>query len=245
MWPALGAGCAAGVVFAVLQVFLTTPLILHAEHYEASFGGPQYAQVVPSVLKSDFVGGAQLWLVHGDAETMQAWAPEDGLERMAYTALTAVLLGVGYGLLLVSAMALKGDAISPRAGLAWGLAGFVSFVLAPAMGLPPELPGSAAADLLSRQVWWAGTAIATAVGIAGLVFARNRLWVAASVVLIAIPHIIGAPEAGGYVSDAPAELAAEFASVSLGASLVFWAVLGSVAALLWTRGEPDGSSVGA
>lgn len=245
MWPALGAGCAAGVVFAVLQIFLTTPLILHAERYEASLSGSHYAQVVPSVLKSGTADGAQLWQVHGDAHTEQAWEPEDGLERMAYTALTAVLMGVGYGLLLVSAMALKGGAISPRSGLAWGVAGFIAFAMAPAMGLPPELPGSAAADLMSRQIWWAGTVIATVIGIAGLVFARNPVWSAASVVLIAIPHIVGAPEAGGYVSDAPAELAAEFVSVSLGASLVFWAVLGSVAALLWTRGEPGGSPVGA
>ncbi|MEI2612914.1 MAG: CbtA family protein [Candidatus Promineifilaceae bacterium] len=43
----------------------------------------------------------------------------------------------------------------------------LAFQLAPAFGLPPELPGMAAADLGARQVWWCGTALATGVGIFG------------------------------------------------------------------------------
>lgn len=39
-------------------------------------------------------------------------------------------------------------------GLLWGLAGCATFVLAPTLGLPPELPGTAAADLTLRQTWW-------------------------------------------------------------------------------------------
>jgi adenosylcobinamide kinase/adenosylcobinamide-phosphate guanylyltransferase len=50
----------------------------------------------------------------------------------------------------------------------WGLAGFAVFTLAPGLGLPPELPAMPAADLLARQVWWIGTAAATAIGLADL-----------------------------------------------------------------------------
>ncbi len=47
-------------------------------------------------------------------------------------------------------------------GLLWGLAGFVVFVLAPNFGLPPELPGMQAGDLMQRQIWWLATVVLTA-----------------------------------------------------------------------------------
>jgi cobalt transporter subunit CbtA len=250
-WPALSAGCVAGLVLAVLQVLLTTPIILHAEQYETAAvelnssampaGLAQGGTPLPQAAVWDDRDGDPVWSVwkiHGGSEGAHAsWAPANGLERLVYTAVTAVLVGVGYGLLLVSAYALADRPMTPRAGLAWGMAGFVTFSLAPALGLPPELPGSAAADLMSRQIWWAGTVIATGLGIAALVFGASRLWIAAGIVLIALPHIVGAPHAGGYTSTAPAELAGHFAAVSLAVSAVFWVVLGTVSATLWRQGE--------
>ncbi|MNW00213.1 putative cobalt transporter subunit CbtA [compost metagenome] len=43
-----------------------------------------------------------------------------------------------------------------------------------------------------------------------------------------IPHIIGAPAAPDEPSAVPAHLATEFAAITLGTSLVFWLVLGTV-----------------
>lgn len=255
VWPALGAGCAAGLVLAVLQVFLTTPIILHAEVYEtaalqappslvpAGFGGTLSDGGLPSAANRVFDESASVYLVHGSAHAeAEVWAPADGLERTAYSSLAAILAGVGFGLLIVSGMALKGGAISPRIGLAWGIAGFATFALAPAVGLPPELPGSAAADLVSRQAWWAGTVVATGAGIAALLFSRSRLWLAAGIALIALPHVLGAPHPGGFTSTAPAELAGQFAAASLAASAIFWAVLGTVAGALMRgpAGQPAG-----
>ena len=60
-----------------------------------------------------------------------------------------------------------------REGLLWGLGGFAVFMLAPSLGLPPELPGMPAAELGPRQVWWLLTAAATAAGLALLAFRRD------------------------------------------------------------------------
>lgn len=237
LWPALGAGCAAGLVLAVLQALLTTPMILSAEVYETA-RAEATAEPVPAAYRP--AEDQLIQFVHGGADDHAdegggSWMPEDGLERTAYTGLTAVLTGVGFALLLVSAMTLRGRSVSPKAGLAWGMAGFVTVALAPALGLPPELPGSAAADLVSRQIWWAGTAAATAIGLAAILFVDGKLWLAAGIALIALPHVLGAPHAGDYVSRAPAELAGHFVSASLVSSAVFWAVLGSVAGALMQR----------
>src|SRR5687768_9026137 len=119
-----------------------------------------------------------------------------------------------------------GKEITARNGLFWGLGGFVAFQLAPSFGLPPELPGMPAADLAARQVWWWGTAIAT--GAAILTIAKFRSWTAIGIaaVLIALPHIIGAPAAPDAPSAVPAHLAAAFAANTLAAGAIFWLIAG-------------------
>ena len=57
-------------------------------------------------------------------------------------------------------------------------------------------------------------------------------------VLIAVPHIIGAPHPHVFESNVPAELSAQFAVASLLTSVFFWMVLGAVSGhfyqnLLW------------
>ena len=59
----------------------------------------------------------------------------------------SVLVYVAYALILVAGFGLAriyGHAITAREGMLWGIAGFASFQLAPAMGLAPELPGTLA-----------------------------------------------------------------------------------------------------
>jgi cobalt transporter subunit CbtA len=106
----------------------------------------------------------------------------------------------------------------------WGLAGFATFMLAPSAGLPPELPGMAAGELASRQIWWWSAAAATAGGIAVIALTRHLAWKAAAIGLIALPHVIGAPDASGD-SAVPAGLANAFAANAIAVSAVFWIVL--------------------
>jgi predicted cobalt transporter CbtA len=63
---------------------------------------------------------------------------------------------------------------------------------------------------------------------------RAPLWIA-GVLLIAVPHIVGAPQPAAFVSEAPAELAGQFVAASLVVTAVFWAVLGLASGAAYER----------
>ncbi len=181
------------------------------------------------------------------AETIETGAAAEAtFVRAGQTLLFNVLTGAGYGLLLSAAMMLRGGADGLRSGLLWGAAGFAAFALAPALGLPAELPGVPAAPLLDRQIWWLLTAAATAGGMALLVYYRFSLPALLGVALIAAPQIIGAPATDATYGAIPPELVARFAVRSLAGMALFWAVLGGACGYLSGRlagevaGEPGG-----
>lgn len=149
--------------------------------------------------------------------------------HLIYAALADLLAGIGFALVLLGGMALaerQGATIDFRRGLLWGGAGFLAFALAPALGLPPALPGGEAAALAARQAWWLGTALATAGGLAAAVFARRGVWRLAGTAAIVAPHLLDAPSAA---------LTSSFALLSLAASAVFWLVLGGGCGFLYGR----------
>lgn len=226
---ALFAGFAAGVVAAALQSFLVVPTLVQSELYEAGvlshFGGPSEA---------------------GHADVSDGHATEDShshdgggtFDRTLVTWFTTLTTFIGFALLMVAGFALAertGHRVTARSGIVWGIAGFAAFHLAPAAGLPPELPGNAAGDLVGRQMWWAFTALATAGGLAAIAFGDNIGTWAAGIVAVALPHLIGAPHPAVFTGVAPPELASLFAARSLAVGLVTWAVLGALAAHYWTR----------
>jgi len=233
---ALVAGFVGGLATAALQHFTTTPLILEAEHYENGEAG-----LAHSGLGGEAIGGARLILAHGGAEHAdgdhEAWAPTDGIERTLYTSVATIGTAFGFALILLSAMVLTNTRITARSGLLWGLAGFAAAGLAPALGLAPELPGSAAAELELRQIWWVATAVATAGGLWLALRVSTPLAIAGGIVLMLVPHIVGAPHPDGFVSEVPAELAGHFAAASLVVMAVIWSLSGSVAGYVWQRGE--------
>jgi cobalt transporter subunit CbtA len=221
---AAAAGLAAGLLTAALQHVTTTPIIIAAERYENGAAEPAHAHSGPAL-------GAVV-ATHGEGEE---WAPHNGLERTFYTSLATVVLGVGFSLALLGAMAASGRRIDASSGLAFGAAGFAAVALAPALGLPPEIPGSGAAALADRQLWWAFCAAATASGLAALLLGRNAPVRLVGVAAIALPHVVGAPQPAAFASTAPAELAGHFAAASLVVSAVFWAVLGSASGAVYQR----------
>lgn len=222
VFAALFAGLLAGGFATVAHQLGTVPLILAAEELEAETGSP--------LAEDSHVHADRAAHEHGPA-----WAPGDGLERTAYTLLADLLTGVSYGLVLVAALALRDGATNWRRGLFWGLAGFATFVLAPGLGLPPELPGSQLAPVLDRQLWWSATATATAGGLALVFLTRRAVWAALGTVLIVLPHAIGAPPPPSDMGLAPEDLAQRFAVVSTLVNFLFWAVLGSAAGHLYGR----------
>ena len=224
---ALLAALAAGLLTAAIQHFRVTPLILHAETFEGE-GAHSHGEAAVAADHEHAEGTAE----HTDAVAATAepeeWAPQDGFERTAYTTLATVLAAAGFALVIGAVSMFAGIPITFANGFLWGIAGFIAFSLAPAYGLAPELPGMPAADVFPRQIWWAGTALAT--GAAMLLLSKTRAgWAfAVAIALVVIPHIIGAPVAPDEPSAVPAHLATEFAAVTLGTSLVFWLILGTV-----------------
>jgi cobalt transporter subunit CbtA len=214
MVVALWSGAIAGFVLFALQHWTVVPLLERAETYEAAAH-----PVMP-----------------GMAHESDGWQPEDGFERTAFTALSTTLAGIGFSAVLFGAVALSGRAVDLRRGALWGLAGFACFVLAPALGMLPQPPGGTVADLQARQVWWLGTAVATATGLWLLLTETGRpapRWLIGAACL-ALPQVIGAP-ATTEPSVVPAELAREFAIASMATSAVFWVLLGSLGGFLYSR----------
>ena len=228
---ALFAGVLAGGLAALLHQLATVPLILEAEKYEHA---PGHAGAARTASPADPAGApaiAEPRHSHDDA-----WAPEDGIERTAYTLAADLLAGIGFALLLAAGMALRGDEIAWREGLFWGLAGFVAFTLAPGLGLPPDVPGSESGPLLARQLWWVATAGMTATALALLAFTRQKLIAAAAVVILVLPHLYGAPlPASEVVGEAPASLARQFVVAATVASFLFWAALGAATGYFYDR----------
>jgi cobalt transporter subunit CbtA len=233
------AGALSGALTAAIEHFTTVPLILEAEVYEKAAekaAKPEHT----SFREQD----ARLILVHdhgeaGPAAEAGAWEPADGIERTAYASIAVIGAAVGFSLMLLAAMVASGADITTRSATLWGLAGFVAVGLAPSLGLSPELPGSAAADLTMRQLWWIGTAAATAGGIWLMFRKASALWVAVGLLLIASPHIVGAPQPSAFTSTAPAELAAHFTSTSLVVHALLWTVTGALTGFFWQRMKPS------
>jgi cobalt transporter subunit CbtA len=213
---ALFAGFAAGLIAALLQITFVQPVLLHAELYES---------------------GA---LVHLGPDPVSAIQDTGGIDlrRDGLSVLFTALVYTGYAFMLVAAMALaslRGITVTARQGIIWGLAGFITFHFAPAFSLPPELPGSSAADVTARQIWWFGTVAATGCAMALLGLGRTWVFWIAGIALLLAPHLIGAPEPETFAGTVPPELGGLFASRTLGVGMAAWAALGLTAALVWDR----------
>ena len=213
---ALIAGMAAGFIYGGVQHVQTTPLILAAEVYETAPAHDHAAVATdPAVTPTP-----------APQHEAEEWAPADGWQRTLSTTITSMITGAGFALLLAGVSLLTGLPITPKNGLIWGICGFLTATVAPGAGLAPELPGMPTADLVSRQVWWVATIAATGAAIFLIATRRELLWLAAAVVLIALPHIIGAPQPLTHETAVPAGLAASFAANTIAASAVLWSLIG-------------------
>ena len=233
----LFAGFLTAVIYGVVQAFTVTPLILEAEVYEQAGGGHSHG--VTEHLHDD--GQVHLHEEGGAVpatavEPPPPWQPSDGVQRYGFTFLANIVTAVGFAFVMVAAFAIRGKPVDIRAGLWWGLAGYAIFALGPSLGLPPEVPGAATADLEVRQIWWFGAMAATATGLGLLVFAKP-LWLRAiGVPIILLPHLIGAPRPVGLEpGPVPPELASLYVVWALAAALFFWLLLGASAGEIYRR----------
>lgn len=206
------AGAGAGFLAALLQLAFVQPVLLQAELFES--GAITYTSGDP-------------W-----PQVPFAFdAMRDGL-----SILFSMLVYAGYGLILVALMSLAEERqalITARTGLLWGVAGFITVHLAPGFSLAPEVPGVAAADITSRQIWWFATVIATGVALWLIAFGRGWSAWGSAVILVLAPHIIGAPHPDILAGPVPPEIAALFAARAFGVGLAAWVMLGIFAGALW------------
>ncbi|MEJ6477549.1 MAG: CbtA family protein [Octadecabacter sp.] len=215
------AGLVAGIFAAALQLILVVPLMIEGETFEQGL-------VLHFTLSEN--GAIETPVGH---PSIMAQLPRHfgtlAMNMVAYTGF-AFLLVVGFGIAQRA-----GHKIDGRAGLVWGLAGFIAVHLAPSVGLSPELPGTITADLVARQTWWLGTVLATIAGIASIAFVRAPWGAVTGIALFVAPHVIGAPTIDTYYGVAPPELASQFAARALAVAAASWAVLGAAAGWLWCR----------
>ena len=119
-----------------------------------------------------------------------------------------------------------------RWGLLWGLAGYAAFFVAPAIGMPPELPGAEGGALHGRQLWWVATAASTAAGLTLAVFAKPPALRILGLVFIAMPQLILASQPLVQGGTAPAALTRDFIRAAYFANAISWLTLGAIAGAL-------------
>ncbi len=230
---ALLVGLVAGLFLSLLQQFQVTPIIQAAETFEMPTASPLATEPGAS-------GHS-----HGDSDGHshdgEAWGPNEGLERLAYTVLSNGLAAFGFALLLISLMSTRpgGNVLT---GLLWGAAGYLSVFVAPSLGLHPEIPGMQAAALESRQFWWTLTVALTAGGLALIAFVPTRFKLG-GLLLIAIPHLIGAPQIEGPLFNHPdpaaiaalEALARDFIQATALVNGAYWLLIGALSGWLVQR----------
>jgi cobalt transporter subunit CbtA len=201
------AGLCAGIIMSGIQHYKLVPLISIAESFEKP--ETPCVQTMPGM---DMCG--------------ESWMPAEGFQRIAATTATTMLVGAGYALLLAGISLVSGLPITKQNGLIWGLCGFLAICLAPAAGLPPELPSMPIADLHTRQIWWAATAASTGFALY-LIAGRTEPWAKPlAVFAIALPQLFSLPQPMPHQTDLPPLLAAQFVSASIAANAAFWALIG-------------------
>ena len=137
IYSAILVGFVAGVLLTSLQIASLNPIIFAAESYQ------------PDTAETAMAGGGDGHSGHRHEHDGEAWVPVDGLGRTTYTLLANILASTGFAAMVLALMCLfwltRKSNISWSQGSLWGLAGFSALFLAPAIGLPPEIPGMAAA----------------------------------------------------------------------------------------------------
>jgi cobalt transporter subunit CbtA len=240
---ALLVGALSGLLLSAIEFWRVIPIIHAAERFEDALAA-RMADAARGTKQEH--GAADHVHAEGTAppggengHSASEWQPAEGAERIGYTLLANFLTATGFALLTLVAMvaALKRNPAATldwRYGLLWGAAGYAIFFVAPALGLPPEIPGAADSPLGARQAWWWFSVACTAAGLAGAVFGKSP-WRWAALGFLALPYLAGAPQlpASPFAAHLPAD-AAELAVLSRRfvwetafANALYWLALGS------------------
>lgn len=228
-------GAVSGLLLTAVQFWQVIPIIQVAERFE---GGSMSPSLHDHAGHSH--GGTPVAHDHGAPGVDRGWTAQE-TKRHGLTLASNILIAMGLALVMLPLMvATLHNGVAPRVswryGLLWGAAGYTVFFLMPALGLPPEIPGTVAAPLDARQIWWLLAVVCTAVGLAGMAFMKSP-WRWAALGIVAVPHLVGAPNpsAAPFAGYPPAlaveleELTRQFLSATAVANAVLWLALGLAA----------------
>ena len=211
-------GLVCGLLLTAMQSVSVIPIIQEAETYESQGSAATVAQPHAQTHSHD----------------SDAWAPDDGIERTIWTSVSNVATSIGFALLLLGLFSWRNKA-GFKHGLLWGAVGFAVFFGSPSLGLAPEIPGTFAADLENRQIWWLATVVATAIGLGLALLAPKPGLKILGAGLLLVPHLVGAPHpdvAGGL---APQALSEQFVWTATITNAVYWLLLGVCSAIAFDR----------
>lgn len=229
IYSAILVGMVAGALLTALQITRLEPILLGAEAYEA--------------VGSD--AGAKADHDHGEHDR----EPAGGPGRSANSFLANLLACSGFAAVMLALMCQfrlpRRRRMAWSEGMLWGLAGYTVMFVAPAIGLPPEIPGMISAPLEQRQIWWVASAFSVAAGLSVVAFAPVRFRLL-GLPLLALPYLIGAPVVDGPLFrhtdsaalEALTELHQRFVVASAIVNLVVWLVLGLACRVAFNRCRP-------
>ncbi|HLJ42857.1 MAG TPA: CbtA family protein [Candidatus Binataceae bacterium] len=232
LFCAVVAGVLAGIILFALQHWTTLPLINQAERYEKTETAAHPAMQANDAPEVGRAGEQEVGPKVAQTDVVSA-----AYTRAAYTAVGDVLVATGFGMLLAAMHALSGKFGLVR-GIVWGLAGFATFHLGPALVVPPLLPALDGAPLHLRQSAWLVAAISTGLGLAIFAFGSRGAKLA-GVVALCLPVVLFRylfPFPGAQApSEALSVLEDLFIVRTLGDNLIFWLVLGAISGAISGR----------
>jgi cobalt transporter subunit CbtA len=201
------AGVLSGSLLTLLQAFTVLPVIHQAEQYES-----QSPTLALEEGKHD----------HDDGDD---WKPHEGWERLGFTWLANISIASGFALIMAGVMSIH----RPKTwfqSILFGMAGYYAFFLAPALLLPPELPGADSPSLESRQAIWLFTVVAALAGIYLIVLMTKAWQRLLGLLSLASPFALFSLEEARYLSPVPLDLVEKFTRLALITNAIHWMVIG-------------------
>ena len=211
------AGVLTGTLLTIVQSFSVLPIIRQAEQYEGT-ANPATRPDAP----------------HEHQEAAIEWQPAEGIERLAFTWLANLSIGAGFGLMMTGIMTLRRPHTLTQA-LLFGIGGYYVIFVAPALLLPPELPGAESHDLQTRQATWLFTVVTSLAGLCILAWSSPHWKRLLGFVVICSPFLLFSRHQVNYADPVPPVLIGRFAWMTGFTNLLFWIALGSLVYWLQKR----------
>lgn len=230
---ALISGFIAGIFLTGIQSLKVTPLILAAEVFEDG-------ELITYTTKNHNNSNIQKTNNHHDEKAHvhdNSHEHETGAhdnERLFYSLITNIFLACGFAFIL-SSIYLYIKELNIRNGLISGFVVYLCVFALPSLGLSPELPGTLAAQLQDRQIWWVSTVVLSSFAFIILFFNKNKIYQALSIILLFLPHIIGAPMPNVHGGTAPQAMFEEYILVTYITNAFFWLFLGAISISFFKR----------